>query len=169
MRRTSLLAAAIAVAAIAVGYGVTRPAAGQAAGLKEIFRVPHCPSHAPKFPSASGTSRNFVRPGAGFLRLCRYYKVNWADSQGLWRQRLIGDERVTKLTRSFNKLQEPPRGIFCVKDNGGEMALFFAYGDGTHERVVVKLSGCRFASNGRTVRSTTPGLHARLLYLSRPR
>ncbi|MDX6480128.1 MAG: hypothetical protein QOG85_638 [Gaiellaceae bacterium] len=155
-----LAALAIILAALTAGFAATGNA-------KEFFRVPTCPSHAPKFTSLNGTSTHFVRPGAQMMRLCRYYKNNWADPYGLWRHRLIKNyTTVTSLTNAFNRLQPPPRGIFCVKDDGSEMALFFAYAGGTHERVIVKLSGCRFATNGRSTRSTTAKLHNRLLALS---
>jgi hypothetical protein len=156
---------AAAVVALAIGFASTRPATGHAAAA--TVSVPKCPSHAPKFTSLNGTSKHFVRPGARRVRLCRFYKVNWADSLGLWRQRLIGDgTTISSLTHAFNKLKEPPRGIFCMKDNGSEMVLFFGYAGAKPERVVVKLSGCRFASNGQATRSTTAGLHKRLLALA---
>ena len=159
---------AVSVVALAVGYAYTRPVAGQAAGLKEVVRVPKCPSHAPTFTPGGGTSRHFVRPRASAVRLCRYYKVDWTDSEALWRHRLVtGGKVVSNLTHSFNRLKEPPRGIFCIKDNGSEMVLWFGYAGAKPERVVVKLSGCRFASNGKAVRSTTAHLHKRLLVLSR--
>jgi hypothetical protein len=158
MKRAPLLA--IAVAALAVAYA----AAGHAAAT---VSVPKCPSHAPAFTSGTGTDKTFVRHDARVVRLCRYYKVNWADSQGLWRQRLIGDGRtISQLTTAFNKLQPPPRGIFCVKDDKSEMLLLFGYAGAKPERVVVKLSGCRFTTNGNSTRSTTAALHRRLLALS---
>jgi len=158
----------VALAALAVGFGV----AGRATGAARVVVVPKCPSHAPKFEATLGTSNPFVQPNAQFLQLCRYYKNNWATGQTLWRKRTIGDRPlIARLTRAFNRLQEPPRGIFCVKDDGSEMLLIFAYADTLKtagvapERVVVKLSGCRFASNGDAVRSTTAWLHKRLLSL----
>jgi len=162
MKRAALLPVAVVI--LAVSLGSTRAATGAAS-----LSVPKCPSHAPKFTSLNLTSSHFVRPGAGAIRLCRFYKVNWADSYGLWRQRLINRPvMISGLTRAFNKLKEPPRGIFCVKDDGSEMLLIFSYASAKPVRVVVKLSGCRFATNGRSTRSTTARLHDRLLALSRP-
>lgn len=163
--KLTLLAAA--VAALAVGYAST----GHAASTSVV--MPKCPSHAPKFTATLGTSSPFVRPKAQLIRLCRYYKNNWGFGQVLWRQRLIEKRAtVSSLTKAFNKLQEPPRGIFCVRDDGSEMLVIFGYAEtsqadsGKPERVVVKLSGCRFASNGEAVRSTTAPLHSRLLALA---
>jgi len=161
MKRVSLLALTVAV--LAVAYA----SAGHAAATGS---VPKCPSHAPEFTSGFATTKSFVRPNAQVVRLCRYYKVNWADSQALWRQRLIANaETLSQLTRAFNRLHEPPRGIFCVKDDKSEMVLLFVYAGGATERVVVKLSGCRFATDGRSTRSTTAALHKRLLALSNHR
>jgi hypothetical protein len=158
MKLTLLASAGIAV--LAIGYAATGHAAATAG-------VPKCPARAPKFESTLGSSKQFVKPKAQAIRLCRYYKSNWATGQTLWEQRLIADgPTITRLTHAFNQLQEPPRGIFCVKDDGSEMQLIFGYAGGKVERVVVKLSGCRFASNGKSVRSTTAWLHKRLLALA---
>ena len=150
---------ALVVAALAFGYASTGHAASSS--------LPKCPAYAPKFTSVSGVSKHFVREGAVVMRLCRYYKNNWATGQTLWRQRLIDQSStIDGLTRAFNRLKEPPRGIFCVKDDGSEMQLIFGYASGGVERVVVKLSGCRFTTNGKATRSTTPWLHKRLLSLA---
>ena len=157
MKRALLLAALIAVAAAAASVSASHAASTS---------LPTCPSRAPKFVGTLGTSNPFVRPRANALRMCRYYKNNWATGMTLWRQRLITQSStITSLTGAFNRLQEPPRGIFCVKDDGSEMQLIFGYANGTVERVTVKLSGCRFASNGKAVRSTTAYLHDRLIKL----
>ena len=128
---------------------------------------PQCPSHAPK--AALGVkTRSFVRPNARALVLCRYANINWGNSQGLLRSRRINlPSTIGSLTRSFNHLQEPPRGIFCVRDDGSEIALLFAYGSGHVERLTVRLTGCRFAMNGRDTRSTTTVLYNRLKKLTR--
>ncbi len=152
---------AVTVAALAVGFAATSHAAA-------TVTLPKCPSHAPNFTATAGASKQFVHTNAQAVRLYRYYKDNWADPRGLWRQRLIGDSpTIASLTHQFNALQEPPRGIFCVKDDHSEMLVLFGYASAKPERVVVKLSGCRFASNGKAVRSTTEKLHSRLLALSR--
>jgi hypothetical protein len=132
--------------------------------------VPACPAHAPKM-STFGTQvgGKFVRLGANAMRLCRYYGVNWSDSKGLRQQRLIHDGvTIGHITHRFNKLNPAPRGIFCVKDDGSEMLVVFAYPTARTERVVVKLSGCPFTSNGgaaQQVRWATPRLKHRLLNL----
>lgn len=152
---------AVAVAALAISFVATGRAATAPA-------VPKCPAHAPKFTSVMGTSKPFVETGAQAVRLCRYYKINWADSQGLWRQALVQNHStVVSLTHGFNVLKEPPRGIFCVKDNGSEILALFAYSGAKPERVVVKLSGCRFVSNGKATRSLSRTLHSRLVALTK--
>jgi hypothetical protein len=132
--------------------------------------VPACPGHAPKFDSVDlDVAGAFVRPGATAMRLCRYYGINRADPKGLRQQRLIhGRLTVRHITRAFNKLKPAPRGIFCVRDDGTEMLVVFTYPHARAGRVVVKLTGCPFASNGgRTtqVRWATPRLLHRLLHL----
>lgn len=154
-------ALAVMIAAFAFGYAATGRASSSAAS------VPKCPAYAPKFASISGVSKQFVPPNARAVRLCRYYKNTWATGERLYRQRLIHQSStIEPLTNSFNRLKEPPRGIFCVRDDGSEMQVIFAYAGGSVERVVVKLSGCRFASNGKAIRSTTAWLHKRLIALA---
>ena len=72
---------------------------------------------------------------------------------------------IGRITHMFNRLSEPPRGIFCVRDDGTEMLAVFGYPNGNAEHVVVKLSGCPFTMNGRSTRWTTPRLKNRLLHL----
>ena len=104
------------------------------------------------------------------MRICRYYGVNWGFPNGLRQQRLINAGlTISRITRTFNRLKEPPRGIFCVRDDGTELLVVFAYPNGSVERVVVKLSGCRFAMNGHATRWSTPRLQHRLLNLVKRR
>lgn len=155
MKRVLLIAALTAAGA---GY-VTASRAATAA-------VPACPGHAPKLTARGAGKKHFVRPGADAMRLCRYYGVNWADSQGLRQQNLVrGSLTVGLVTDTFNKLKEPPRGIFCMRDDASELLVVFAYPRGRAERVAVKLTGCRFAMNGRSTRWSTPRLQHRLLSL----
>jgi hypothetical protein len=157
----TLLLAAIAVAAVAAG-SVTASHAARAS-------VPACPGHAPKLVSSGAPAGPFVRPGATAMRLCRYYGVNWGDAQGLRRQRLIrASVTIGRITSTFNGLREPPRGIFCVRDDGSELLVVFGYPNQA-ERVAVKLTGCRFAMNGRSTRWSTPRLQHRLLNLVKSR
>jgi len=137
-------------------------------------RVPACPAHAPKMSTFdTQVGGDFVRPGANAMRLCRYYGINWGDSKGLRQQRLIHNSvTVGRITHTFNKLKAAPRGIFCVRDDGTEMLVVFAYPTARAERVVVKLSGCPFTSNGgaaQQVRWATPRLQHRLLHLVKGR
>ena len=155
MKRALLIAAVVAAGA---GY-VTASHAARAS-------VPACPGHAPKLGTRGVGTKHFVRPGATAMRLCRYYGVNWGDSQGLRQQRLIhGQLTIGGITRTFNGLHEPPRGIFCMKDDGSELLAVFGYPNATAQRVAVKLTGCRFAMNGRSTRWSTARLQHRLLNL----
>ncbi len=104
------------------------------------------------------------------MRLCRYYGANWADSKGLRRQRLIRRGlTIDRITHTFNTLKEPPRGIFCMKDDGSELLVVFAYPHARAERVAVKLTGCPFATNEQGIRWATPRLQHRLLHLVKGR
>jgi len=155
MKRALLIAAVVAAG---VGYATASHAASAT--------VPACPSRAPKFASQGAAAKRFVRSGATAMRLCRYYGVNWGDSYGLRKQGLVRDHvTIGSVTRSFNRLQEPPRGIFCVKDDGSELLVVFAHKTGRAERVVVKLGGCLFATNGHSTRWATQRLKKRLLNL----
>jgi hypothetical protein len=149
---------ALAVAALAVGYAT----AGHAAATRA---VPKCPAHAPEVVSLDVAGR-FVRPGATAVRLCRYYGDNWGFPYGLRRQRLLRSSlTIGRITHTFNRLKEPPRGIFCMKDDGSKMLVVFAYPHARPERVTVKLTGCRFATNGQGIRWSTPHLQHRLVHL----
>jgi hypothetical protein len=159
MKRAFLIAAVVAAGAGAV-------TASHAAGAS----APACPAHAPKLVSHGITEKRFVRPGANAMRLCRYSNINWGNSQGLLRQRLIHSQRtIGRITRAFNRLSEPPRGILCVRDDGTEMLVVFGYPNGSAERVVVKLSGCPFTMNGRSTRWATSRLQQSLLNLVKGR
>ncbi len=162
--KITLLGVAVALAALAVGSA----ASGRAASSVSL---PPCPKHAPKFNSRGLTTKRFVRPEARLARVCRYYNVNWGGiSQVLWQHRLVADRAtVAGLTRSFNKLKEPPRGIFCIRDDGSEMLVIFGYAGSGPERVVVKNSGCQFATNGWATRATTASLQRRLRNLAKGR
>jgi hypothetical protein len=104
------------------------------------------------------------------MLLCRYSGVNFGDSQGLRQQRLIhGALTIGRITHTFDKLREPPRGIFCAKDDGSELLVVFLYPHASASRVTVKLTGCRFAMNGRSTRWSTPRLQHRLLHLVKGR
>lgn len=157
-----LLIAAVA----AIGTGCVTPSHAAAMSVP----VPVCPGHAPTLTPRGAALRHFVRPGAGAMLLCRYYGVNWGDSQGLRQQRVInGDLTIGRITRTFNKLHEPPRGIFCARDDGSELLVVFMYPNVSISRVAVKLTGCRFAMNGRSTRWSTPRLQHRLLNLVKRR
>ena len=128
--------------------------------------VPSCPRHAPKPVSQGLTTKKFVRPDAIALRLCRYFGINWGDSQGLRDQRLIHSGlTIRSITHTFNRLKDPPRGIFCMKDDASELLVVFGYPNASAERVVVKLTGCRFTMNGRSTRWSTPHLQHHLVNL----
>lgn len=159
MKRALLIAAFLAAGA---GY----VAASHAASTS----VPACPGRAPQ-PTAHGAPvKRFVRPGATAMRLCRYYGINWADSHGLRQQRLIRSSvTIGRITHTFNKLPQPPRGIFCAQDDGSELVAVFAYPNANAERVVLRLTGCRFAMNGRSTRWATSRLQHRLLNLVKGR
>lgn len=132
--------------------------------------VPPCPGHAPTLLSRGAPARGFVRPGAIAMRLCGYYGINWGDSHALRQKRLVrGDATISGITRSFNHLKKPPRGIFCARDDGSELLVVFGYPDGHAERIAVKLTGCRFAMNGRSTRWMTPRLQHRLVHLVKGR
>lgn len=157
MKRALLLAVAAVIAAACASVAV---------GSRGAVSAPLCPKHAPPTVSLDVGTKTFVRSGAGVVRLCRYYGVNWADSQGLWRTSVVRDGKtIAGLTRSFNALHEPPRGIFCPRDDGSEMLVLFGYAGHGPERVTVALRGCRFATNGRSTRSVTASLRSRLLDL----
>ena len=131
--------------------------------------VPACPTNAPQSISPGVASRHFVREGASAMRLCRYGANDFGTPQGLVQQHLIHGVTIERITHAFNGLKKPPRGIFCMRDDGSEVLVVFAYPKTPPERVAVRLSGCRFAMNGRATRSTTSQLQHRLLNLVKGR
>lgn len=61
-----------------------------------------------------------------------------------------------------------PRGIFaCPADDGSMYLLRFEYPDGGRLSVIVHLSGCRFATNGRRNVSVTTKVRTLLASLMR--
>ena len=156
MKRALLIAALV----VAAGFGCVT--ASRAASTT----VPSCPGHAPKPVSQGLITKKFVRPGAIAMRLCRYYGINWGDSQGLRDQRLIHTGlTIRSITHTFNRLHDPPRGIFCMRDDASELLVVFGYPNTGAELVVVMLTGCRFALNGRSTRWSTRPLQHRLASL----
>ena len=128
--------------AAGTGYVTASPSA--------ITSVPTCPGgNTPQPVSQGAPLKHFVRPGATAMRVCGYDGPNY--------QRLIRN-RVTirHITHAFNTLKEPQPGIYdCPLDDGKEVLVLFAYRNAHAERVVVKLSGCTWAMNGRSSRWTT--------------
>jgi hypothetical protein len=103
----------------------------------------------------------FVRPGAARLRLCLYVAAHPSRSRAI-----AGRATISSLISAFNRLRQPHKGIYsCPDDNGSEMLLLFGYRGGRPERVVLRLTGCRFATNGASSRLVTTSLQRRLLAL----
>lgn len=158
VKRALFIAAVVAAAASYVG--------ASGAGTRGI---PACPGHAPK-QIAGAKTKSFVKPGATAMRLCRYYGNNWGFPYKLMRQRLIRrGASISSVTHTFNGLGVPPKGIFCMRDDDSKMLVVFSYQDGSSERVLVKLTGCPFTTNGRANRWATPRLQHRLLNLVKGR
>jgi hypothetical protein len=80
-------------------------------------------------------------------------------------QRLIHNTAtIRRITRAFNTLKAVQPGQYaCPLDDGKEVLVLFGYRNGHAERVVVKLSGCAWAMNGRSSRWATVRLRNRLL------
>jgi hypothetical protein len=130
--------------------------------------APSCPAQRPQAASLDVATSRFVRPGAVRLRLCRYASLNWGGRPPLTRDRVIDDRgTIARLIRALNRLRTPHGTYYCLMDDGSEILLLFGYADGGPARVVVELSGCRFATNGRSSRWTTPRLDRRLRALTR--
>jgi hypothetical protein len=121
----------------------------------------------PTLPDVPGYPRKpFVRPGASAIWL-PYPVINSPDPQDRLRTRLIRS-RVTidRITHMFNTLGVPAPGVrSCPMDNGSELFVVFRYPTARAERVVVRLSGCGGASNGRAGRVMTGRLENHLMHL----
>jgi hypothetical protein len=62
----------------------------------------------------------------------------------------VSGSSLAELVRSLDALRPMPRGLFaCPLDDGSMYLLRFDYPDGGRLSVIVHLSGCRFATNGR--------------------
>ncbi len=73
---------------------------------------------------------------------------------------------IAVLIRRLNSLRRVARGAYpCPTDDGNEILLVFGYANRHPQRVIVELSGCRFATNGRSSRWTTARFRAGVLTL----
>jgi hypothetical protein len=113
-----------------------------------------CASRAPSAMSLEVAGPPLVRPGAGLLKLCRYFGVDALRPHRLSRSRLIRDLAVIdRLTRELNRLPQRHGNYPCPRDDGSEIVLLFGYHHLRPKRVIVGLTGCHFITNGWTDRS----------------
>jgi len=128
-----------------------------------------CPAHVPERLSPKGISglrRTLVPPGASGAVICRYPPVSAHPRRP--RVATVMGSSLAELVRSLDALRPMPRGLFaCPFDDGSMYLLRFAYPDGGRLPVVVHLSGCRFATNGRRDVSVTAKVRALLASLIR--
>jgi len=154
VRRVLLIAALVAAGA---GYVTASPSAGTS--------VPACPGHAPlPQPAAKGAPlKHFVRPGATAMRLCPCY----CSTVNMWERLYRSRVTIDGITGMFNRLRVPKPGTYmCPLDDGTELLVVFGYPNARTERVLVHLSGCEGATNGRSGRSMTARLYNHLLRLA---
>ena len=66
----------------------------------------------------------------------------------------MSGSELRRLQRILNDLRPTRTGVFCPIDFGDRDLLVFAYPSHDRVEVSVRLSGCRFATNGRRTVST---------------
>jgi hypothetical protein len=145
VRDSLLLAGFVVVALVAAGAGT----AGAATT---------CPASRPTSEVASrqGSTTALVPRGADAVLLCRYRGLNPGTTAGLLlRSRLITSAAtVTGLAADLDAIPptKPGTVFSCPMDNGDAILAVFAYRTGPTDPVMVDLTGCTTATNGRVRR-----------------
>jgi hypothetical protein len=128
-----------------------------------------CPAHVPGRFSPKGMSglrRTLVPAGPSEAVICRYPPVSAHPRRP--RVATVSGSSLTELVRSLDALRPMPRGLFaCPMDDGSMYLLRFDYPDGGRLSVVVHLSECRSATNGRRNVSVTAKVRTLLASLIR--
>ncbi len=128
-----------------------------------------CPAHVPErltSKSVSGLRRPLVPPGPSGAVICRYPPVSTHPRRP--KVATVSGSSLARLVRSLDALRPMPRGLFaCPLDDGSMYLLRFDYPNGGRLSVVVHLSGCRFATNGRRNVSVTAKVRTLLASLIR--
>jgi len=96
----------------------------------------------------SGLRRTLVPLGSSGAEICRYPPVSAHPRRPT--VATVNGEPLAALVTSLDALRPMPRGLFaCPIDDGSMYLLRFDYPDGGRLSVIMHLSGCRFATNGR--------------------
>ena len=157
--------AALGAATLTVALTTLAPSVSAAAHAGAIQFAP-CPRVAKAEGEETKTDRNpraaeaTVPMTPSALQLCRYYGLGYHQTPKT-RGRIgkLRSERVLRkatavrsIASEFDALTEFPEGATsCPSDEGARLYAIFAYAnDEPVVPVEVKLSGCPFASNGRT-------------------
>jgi hypothetical protein len=181
-----VLAIAAAVSAVGVAAGVGNNHHSQGVPGREIDQAaesraqPSCAHRIGQAPiNRNRRSSHILVPVApSHLLLCRYYGsfagASPSPREGeLIVERFIGRGGVVRsLGRAFDRLSPLPPGEYtCPADNGAALYALFIYESEADVPVMVSLSGCRAASNGRTPHafSVSVDLLRRLKRLTRAR
>lgn len=161
----------VAVSATAVGLAIAgagvaaalssspRVGKGHYAGTTSAARFAPCAGQEPHGfrSSRRGANVTLVPSGTDQLLLCRYDGpfggpgAHIAHRFRLVAQRLIVDHRqVTALADDINRLPPAPGGTAdCAKQGDAAIVAFFRYRSGSADPVLVDLTGCTTATNGR--------------------
>lgn len=132
---------------------VLRLGSGATSDQSRVRGSLRCSSHAPRATSLDVATPLLVRPGAGFVELCRYSGRNGPRPLRLSRSRVIRKiALINRLIRELNSLPQPRGAYHCPMDDGSEIALLFGYRHLRPKRVIVGLTGCHFVTNGWTGR-----------------
>ena len=128
-----------------------------------------CPAHVPERLSPKGISglrRTLEPPGPSGAVICRYPPMSAHPRRP--RVATVSGSGLAELVRSLDAPRPMPRGSFaCPLDDGYMYLLRFDYPDGGRLSVIVHLSGCRFATNGRRNVSVTGKVRTLLASLIR--
>jgi hypothetical protein len=134
-----------------------------------VSEAVRCPAHVPERLSSKGISglrRTLVPLGPSRAVICRYPPIS-ADPRRP-SVATVNGASLAALVTSLDALRPMPRGLFaCPIDDGSMYLLRFDYPDGGRLSVIVHLSGCRFATNGRRNVSITAKVRTTLASLMR--
>ena len=158
----------VAAALLAAGCGSAAAGGGPRNDPAPLpAALARCPSGAPLAVNRGISTTPFVHPGAKLLRLCHYAGPLTERRPRLVRARLVRNgATIAALIRRLDSLRRVTGGPYpCPTDDGNEILLVFGYSGRQPQRVIVELSGCRFATNGRDSRWTTASFRSKLLAL----
>jgi hypothetical protein len=117
-------------------------------------------------PTRPGAARQLVPGRPSRALLCRYAGLDAAPRGRFSSRATLTGSKAAQLAGWLNQGRPVPRVMHCPNDTGGEELITFTYSTGPALRVLVDLSGCEIAFNGRLGLFTFPAAFTELTALN---